>query len=209
MAESHRATDPGDSTLTAWMRRVTGGMVNRTAVGLVRLGITPNGLTITGLLLAIMAALLAAQGKLTDAGLVYLLGGPFDALDGAVARVGGKSSAFGAVLDSTLDRYGEALLLTGIGYALTTQGNGVGVVLAFLTLLGSVMVSYTRARSEGLGIDNKGGLFTRVERIILLGLGLMLGLLMPVLWLLAILTHITVAQRLWHVYRASQTLPPD
>ncbi len=203
MTDSQQQTQsPG--TFTAWLRHTSAGMVDRLALGLTRIGISPSGLTLIGLLLAMVAALLAAQGKMASAGLVYFLSGLFDGVDGAVARISDRVSKFGAILDSTLDRYGEALLLTGIGYSLAQRGDAAGVVAAFLTLLGSLMVSYTRARSEALGIENKGGLLTRVERIILLVGGLWLGLLMPILWILAVLTHFTVAQRLWQVYRASQ-----
>ena len=208
MSQPPPSTEASDSNLTAWLRRHTGATVNRVAQGFVRLGLTPNGLTIIGLLLSAISAMLAAQGKTVEAGLLYLLSGPFDALDGAVARASGKASPFGAILDSTLDRYGEAFLLTGIGYNAFRGHDGVGLVLCFVTLLGAVMVSYTRARSEGLGIDNKGGLLTRVERMILLGIGLLVGLHILALWALAVMTHITVGQRLWRVYRASQGNSP-
>ncbi len=189
---------------TSWLREKSGGFVTRLAKGLVKLGITANGLTIIGLLLSIAAAILAAQGKFVYAGFVYLLAGPFDALDGAVARESNQATAFGAIFDSTLDRYAEVFLLTGIGYRFSEMGDSLAVVLTFMAALGSIMVSYARARSEGLGFNYKGGLFTRVERIIVLGLGLILNLVSPALLIMALLTHVTVAQRLWHVYRSSQ-----
>lgn len=190
-------------TLTAWARRVSAGLVNGMAAGLVRLGISANGLTIMGTLVGVGAAVLAAQGRYLAAGILFIFAGPFDALDGAVARASGKVSRFGALLDSTLDRYSEALLLTGIGFSLARGGDWIGLILAFVAMLGSLMVSYTRARSEGLAVDNKVGLLTRFERIVLLSLALLTGWVVPGLWILAILTHFTVAQRVWHVYRAS------
>lgn len=183
-------------------RQISARLVGRIAEGFVRLRITANGLTVTGALLASASAILAAQGQNTQAAILFVLGSAFDGIDGAVARAQGRISRFGALLDSTLDRYSETLLLMGIGIWLARSGNLLGLTLTFLTVLGSVMVSYTRARSEGLGIENKGGLLTRFERIIILGLALLTGWIMPGLWLLTILTHFTVAQRLWRVYRA-------
>jgi CDP-diacylglycerol--glycerol-3-phosphate 3-phosphatidyltransferase len=175
------------------------------AAGLVRLGITANGLTIMGTLVGAGAAVLAAQGNYLSAGILFLCAGPFDALDGAVARASGKETRFGALLDSTLDRYSEALLLSGIGFSLARSGDWIGLLLAFLAVLGSLMVSYTRARSEGLAMDNKVGLLTRFERIILLGLAMLTGLVVHGLWVLTILTHFTVAQRVWHIYRSDRS----
>lgn len=196
-------------TVTAWARRVSAGLVGQMAAGLIRLGITANGLTIMGTLVGAGAAVLAAQGNYLMAGVLTILSGPFDALDGAVARASGTAGKFGALLDSTLDRYSEAMLLGGIGFSLARSGDWIGLILSFVAILGSLMVSYTRARSEGLAVENKGGLLSRLERVVLISLALLTGWVVPGLWILAILTHITVAQRVWHVYRAVQNTPPE
>lgn len=191
--------------LTAWLRRVTLPFVDRVAQAAVKLGIGPDALTIFGLIISGAAGVLAAQGRFVAAAIVYLLGVPFDGLDGAVARAGGRVTRFGALLDSTLDRYGEACILTGLGYHFAMSGQYTAVILAFASLMGSVMVSYTRARSEGLGVDNKVGLLTRVERFIITVLALLTGYVLIGLWVLAILTHFTVGQRMWHVYRVTRS----
>lgn len=195
---------PESENFTAWLRRLFSIPVGIVARGLVRLGIGPNGVTIGGFLLTVGAAWLAGHGEFARAGFVYLVGTGLDGLDGAVARAGGKVTHFGALLDSTLDRYGEAAVLSALGYHLAAAGNVVGVALAFAGLFGSVMVSYMRARSEGLGVQNKVGLLTRVERVIVLSLALLTGWLMPGLWALAILTQVTVFQRLYTLHRATR-----
>jgi CDP-diacylglycerol--glycerol-3-phosphate 3-phosphatidyltransferase len=161
-------------------------------------------LTFGGLIVSGLAGYLAARGLYVWAGVAIILGGPLDALDGAVARVTGRESRFGAMLDSVLDRYGEALILAGLGYHLMQTGRPIGAVLATAALFGSVMVSYARARSEGLGVDYKGGLLTRFERLALLVLALLTGYVVPALWVLAVLAHITVAQRVLFVWRATR-----
>ncbi|MCC6905859.1 MAG: CDP-alcohol phosphatidyltransferase family protein [Anaerolineae bacterium] len=205
MNESTPSTEATDAerpqTFTAWLRQSGAGIVSGMARGLIAVRIGPDVLTLMGLVLAIVAGILAAQGRFVWAGVVYLLGVPFDALDGAVARQSGKASRFGALLDSTLDRYGEAALLGGLAYYYAVQNQPVSILAIFAALFGSVMVSYTRARSEGLLIDNKVGLLTRVERFILTVIVLLIGRPMIGVWLLAGLTQVTVVQRLWHVYR--------
>ncbi len=185
-------------TLTSWLRQVTLPFVDGFARRLVRLGVSPNTLTAGGLILAVVSGLLVARGEYLWAGIALAVAAPFDAMDGAVARAGGRVSRFGALLDSTLDRYGEAAVLAGLGYHLSRRGESVGVLLAFVALFGSLMVSYLRARSEGLGIDNKVGLFTRFERTVILVVMLLTAQVMVGLWVLAVLTHVTVAQRVAH-----------
>jgi phosphatidylglycerophosphate synthase len=145
---------------------------------LIRLGLTPNAITTIGLLLNIGVAIIfvigAERGNRGDLGYVgwagglILFAGLFDMLDGQVARLGKMSSTFGALYDSVLDRYSELILFLGICYYLIAHHYFIGSLFAFIALIGSMMVSYTRARSEGLGIENKGGLMQRPERVILL-----------------------------------------
>jgi CDP-diacylglycerol--glycerol-3-phosphate 3-phosphatidyltransferase len=204
-----QSTPTRPESLSDLLRPVFKGLVDRIASSMIRIGVSPNGLTIIGALLGVCAALLAAQGAYASAGILCLLAGPFDALDGAVARMSGKMTRFGSLLDSTLDRYSEAFVLIGIGYSLARAGRWDGLVLAFLSMLGSLMVSYTRARSEGLAVENKGGWLTRFERVAILSVALLTGLIVPGLLLLAIFSHVTVGQRLWHGYRLTRPDKPD
>ncbi|MCW3106073.1 MAG: CDP-alcohol phosphatidyltransferase family protein [Segetibacter sp.] len=146
---------------------------------LIKLGLTPNMVTTIGLLLNIGVAVIfivgAEEGNRGDlryvgwAGALVLFAGLFDMLDGQVARLGNMSSTFGALFDSVLDRYSEFVMFLGICYYLVGHHYFISSLFAFIALIGSMMVSYTRARSEGLGIENKGGLMQRPERVVLVG----------------------------------------
>ncbi len=161
----------------------------------VALGITPNMITVAGLFGSIGAAVAIANGQLVLGGILVLLFGGLDMFDGAVARATGRATPFGALFDSVLDRLGEAVVLGGILVHQLDRGNDEEVILAFAAIVGSIMVSYVRARAEGLGLTMTSGLFTRPERIVVTGAALILGLLRPALWILAIVTLLTVAQR--------------
>ena len=151
---------------------------------LIKAGLTPNAVTTTGLLLNIGVAVIfivgAEEGNRGDlryvgwAGALILFAGLFDMLDGQVARVGNMSSVYGALFDSVLDRYSEFVMFLGICYYLVAHHYFISSLFAFIALIGSMMVSYTRARSEGLGIDNKGGLMQRPERVVLVGVSAVL-----------------------------------
>lgn len=146
---------------------------------LIKIGLTPNAVTTIGLLLNIGVAAIfiagAEEGGRADlryvgwAGALVLFAGLFDMLDGQVARLGNMSSTFGALFDSVLDRYSELIMFLGICYYLVAHHYFISSLFAFIALIGSMMISYTRARSEGLGIENKGGLMQRPERVILVG----------------------------------------
>jgi CDP-diacylglycerol--glycerol-3-phosphate 3-phosphatidyltransferase len=188
-------------TLTSRLRAIFQPVLDGVARALVRVGVTADMITLLGLLLAGAAGFFAARGAMGWAAGLLVLGFPFDAVDGAVARMRGGGGRFGALLDSTADRYGEALVLSGLAYYFSRVGRIDAVMLAFAALFGSVMVSYLRARSEGLGVDNKVGLLTRVERALVLVIALLSGYVVVGLWVLAVFTHVTVAQRLWNAYR--------
>ncbi|MCB0114026.1 MAG: CDP-alcohol phosphatidyltransferase family protein [Caldilineaceae bacterium] len=175
-----------------------------------RWGITPNGISIVGFLLTVAASALLAIGELRWGGVLLLIAASFDMLDGALARHTNQVSKFGAFLDSTLDRYSESITLLGltIFYASHSQ-NQLHLVLIFLALIGSWMVSYTRARAEGLQIERKGGLLQRPERIAILIAGLILGWMLPVLWVLAVLTNFTALQRIRAVYAQTLSTNPS
>ncbi len=172
-----------------------------------RLGLTPNALTILGSLLTASVGLLAAQGWFLWAGLGLWLFSLTDTLDGALARATGRVSTFGAFLDSVCDRYAEAAVFLGLIWWYQANGDALGVALAYLAIVGSLMVSYARARAEGVGLQAaEVGWFQRPERVVALGVGLLAAAAAPlalllVLGLLAVMTHVTVLQRVRHVAR--------
>jgi CDP-diacylglycerol---glycerol-3-phosphate 3-phosphatidyltransferase len=168
-----------------------------------KLGLHPNTVTLLGFFCNVGAGLILSTGRLVWGGVFLLIASSVDSLDGALARVSGRKSRFGAFLDSTLDRLSESALLLGLLAWLLRQGAVLEAYLIFLVLLGSVMVSYTRARAEGVGYDCKVGLLTRLERVVMLSVGLMIGWVRPTLIVMAILTWITVFQRVWYVYQES------
>jgi CDP-diacylglycerol--glycerol-3-phosphate 3-phosphatidyltransferase len=169
------------------------------------LHITPDMLTIAGFLLNCVAGLLIARGYIVWGGVVMTcLAMPLDGLDGPLARSTGKQSKWGAFLDSTLDRYAEAALLVGLAWYFQSQNDHWSVIGSMLALLGSLMVSYARAKAESLGLHGEVGLFSRFGRFLTLVAGLFLFVVTPLsivimVWALAILSNITAIQRMMHV----------
>ncbi len=168
-----------------------------------RTSITPNALTWTGFLLIVAAAAVIATGHLFAGGWVFLFASAFDLLDGALARITGKTTDFGAALDSTLDRFSEAIVLLAIMFVYARdQSYWLGLLTGF-TMICSFLVSYVRARAEGLGLKLTEGFFTRAERVVVLGLGLLLsqfsGILAIALAIITVLSFFTAAQRLFLV----------
>ncbi|UCC78029.1 MAG: CDP-alcohol phosphatidyltransferase family protein [Anaerolineales bacterium] len=165
---------------------------------------SPNSLTMVGYVLSLLVMYVLATGQLQLGGVLVAVAAMFDALDGAVARAMGTTSTFGAFFDSVIDRYSEATVLFGL--LLWYQGRAAEqeVALIYVTLLGSLMVSYARARAEGLGIACKVGWLTRFERVALLSIGLILQHVRLVLWVMAVLTNVTALQRVYHVWRVSR-----
>ncbi len=161
---------------------------------------TPNTLTVIGFIITLFASYMLTFDLLIG-GILILAGGVFDILDGVVARIHNKSSKFGAFLDSVLDRYSDAFILLAIAWNLWRNDNATGALLCFGILVGAFLISYTRARAEGLGEECKHGLMERPERIILIAFGAITGFIMPVLWIMLLLTHFTVFQRIYHVWR--------
>jgi phosphatidylglycerophosphate synthase len=180
------------------------------ALFLGRLGFTPNALTIIGSVLTGCVGLMAAQGWFLAAGVCLFVFSATDTLDGALARATDRVSTFGAFLDSVCDRYAEAAVFLGLVWWYQTHADALGVVLAYLALVGSLMVSYARARAEGVGLEAKDvGWFQRPERIITLGVSLLLASVVPIaiqlaLALLVVLTTVTVLQRVTHVARSTR-----
>jgi phosphatidylglycerophosphate synthase len=161
--------------------------------------LSPNILTVIGFLITVIAALIIPV-NLRLGGIFILFGGIFDMLDGISARTNGTTTKFGAFLDSVLDRYSDAFLFLSIAWFLAAQGNHTGAFLSLGTLVGAFLISYTRARAEGLGESCHTGIMERPERIILLIFGTLTGLIVPVLWVMLVLTHITVLQRIYYVW---------
>lgn len=170
---------------------------------LVRAGISPNMVTVSGLLFNAFVAIVLAGGHYFWGGVLTLLAGVFDMLDGAVARAGNKVSVFGGFLDSTLDRYSEAVLLFGLLYHFQQIDNTTATALVYITFVGSIMTSYTRARSEAAGLTNDAGFFQRTERVVLLGVCLLFRIPVAALWILAIGTNLTALYRVYTVYRTT------
>ncbi|MCX5753980.1 MAG: CDP-alcohol phosphatidyltransferase family protein [Candidatus Krumholzibacteria bacterium] len=172
---------------------------------LVKAGVPPLGVTIAGLILSFAGAFAIARGELIAGGVLLIVSGVCDTLDGSLARRSGKESVFGAFIDSTIDRVAELAYFGAlIMYYVSREGGGrFAVPLVVAALAGSFLTSYTRARAEGLGIDCRVGLLERPERVALLVLGLLLGrtALFVVIACLAVLTLVTTIQRIVHVHR--------
>lgn len=190
-------------TLTDLARKWGKGFLEPIASLIGRMGVSPNVVTLVGTLLNLGVAWVLAQGYLRIGGVLVPLVALFDALDGTLARLTGKRSRFGAFLDSTMDRFSEAILYLGLLFYYTRYDARPEILLIYATIVGSLMVSYARARAEGLGLDCKVGLLTRLERIIILTIALVLDQMTIALWILAILTNFTAFQRMYHVWRAT------
>src|SRR3954465_13445221 len=172
--------------------------------------LTPNAISLTGFALCVVAAVLVWQEMWVLGGLAFIVGSVCDTLDGRYSRMSGKGTSFGAFLDSTLDRIEEGVVLTAVAAYFSKQGNDTAVAAVVLAVLASLMVSYTRARAEALGVECKIGIADRPVRVVILSAGLVLAagelidggvLLAPSVYVLAGLSVVTVVQRIWHVRR--------
>jgi CDP-diacylglycerol--glycerol-3-phosphate 3-phosphatidyltransferase len=165
-------------------------------------GITPNTLTLINLALNIVAAYVVATGDFLPGGVLVLVSGLFDLLDGALARFIKQTTKFGAILDSTVDRISEAATLCGLLiWYVPQEGASLKIIFIFVVLIGSFLVSYIRARAEGLGWQCQVGLFTRAERVIVLAIGLLINQIFIALCVLAVFVFITVVQRLVYLWK--------
>lgn len=171
------------------------------ARALARTGITPNQLTVLGLLLTIGVAWILSRGDFLLGGFLVLLSGAFDLLDGGLARATGRTTRFGALLDSTFDRFSEAALFLGLMSYYANQGSYQEIMLIGAAMAGSMTTSYVRARAEGLGLTCEVGLFTRPERVIVLAIGLIFNQMLVVLWVIAVLSNLIAWQRVLHVLK--------
>jgi phosphatidylglycerophosphate synthase len=168
-----------------------------------RIPFSPNGLTITGFLITTVAAFILPQ-NIRLGGVLILVGSVFDMLDGVVARTRGRATKFGAFLDSVLDRYSDAFIFLSLAYYLAAKGDHNGAFLSLGTLVGAFLISYARARAEGLGESCHTGIMERPERIILLIIATLTGWIVPILWVMMVLTHFTAIQRILHVWMATK-----
>ncbi len=172
--------------------------------------LTPNAISLTGFLLCVVAAVLVWQEELLLGGIAFVVGSVCDTLDGRYSRMSGKGSPFGAFLDSTLDRIEEGIVLAAVAVTFSKDGEDFAVGAVVIAVLASLMVSYTRARAEALGVECKVGIADRAVRVVILSAGLILArgagildveLIEPAVWVLAGLSVITVGQRIFHVRR--------
>jgi CDP-diacylglycerol--glycerol-3-phosphate 3-phosphatidyltransferase len=172
--------------------------------------LTPNAISLTGLVLNLVAAVLVWERLFFLGGVAFIVGSIMDTLDGRYSRMSGKGTPFGAFLDSTLDRIEEGIVLTAVAGYFALTGKQVAAAAVVVAVLASLMVSYTRARAEALGVECKVGIATRPVRVVILSIGLIFArgaslgdfqLLEPAVYVLAALSLVTVGQRIWHVRR--------
>ena len=168
--------------------------------------VSPNLLTVVGTLISLLAAAALARGSFRSAGLLILAGGVFDLIDGVVARHHGITTRFGGFLDSTLDRLADMALLVGVAVHFARGGDAPHVLLAGAALITSVLVSYAQARAELVVPDFRVGFFERAERVVVLALGALFGLLVPALWIITLGSAITVAQRFSKAYQEMEQI---
>lgn len=176
---------------------------------LARLGVTPNMLTVAQLIGGVIAAVIIANGELLIGGIVVILAAGLDAFDGTLARTTGQVTKFGGVFDSTIDRMFEGAVMAGILYYYLDAGAKEESMLVFVAMVGSLCVSYVRARAEVEGVSLYDGIFTRVVRLLFLTVGLVLDILYPVLWILAVATVLTAFHRLFVTWQKLRDEKPE
>ncbi len=183
--------------LFKWILDPIGGFLNK-------IGLTPNSITMLGLLGNIAAAFFLANGEIVLGGVIVLVMWPVDALDGTMARLRGEPTDFGGFVDSVTDRYSELAIFAGLLYYFVVQDNTIAVMLVFASASGSILVSYTRARAEALNYDAKIGALTRVERYLVLAPGLIFNIPLVAMWIIAILANFTALQRIFYVRKQAR-----
>jgi CDP-diacylglycerol--glycerol-3-phosphate 3-phosphatidyltransferase len=193
-------------TFTDRMRVYFKGILDPLGRFLNRLGLTPNTMTLLGLAGNVVGALLLAKGEMLWGGILILLMGPVDGLDGTMARLRGTAGQFGAFVDSVSDRYSELVIFAGLIYYYSQQGDSQTMMVVYAAAAGSVLVSYIRSRGQSLGWDTKVGILTRMERYLILAPALILStwsgfILVIAIWIIAIFSNITAIQRIIDVRR--------
>lgn len=170
-----------------------------------RLGLTANAVTVLGFLLTAAVAVVIATGRTQLGGVLLIFTLAFDAVDGTLARLMGTTSRFGAFLDSTLDRWAEVALYGALVWLFLHNKQDTGVLLSTSAMAMSLLVSYTRARAEGIGIQCRDGILTRFERMVILIAGLLFNQIIWALWIIAILAGLTAVQRIWVTWQIART----
>lgn len=188
-------------TFTDKLRSLFDGFLKTIGRSLLKVGIKANFITVLGVIGNCIAAYFISRGDLRWGGVILLLTGPLDAIDGTVARLQGNSKPFGALLDSVCDRISEAAIMLGFLIYFLARNDATGCVLVFFSLVGSLLVSYVRARAQSLGVDPKIGIMTRVERFIVVVLCLLFSQPEIGLWIIALLTTVTIIQRTWYAWK--------
>ena len=188
-------------TLSDRARVIFKGVLDPIGAFFNRLGIFPNTMTIIGVLGNVVAAVLLALGYITVGGILVLIMGLVDTLDGTMARLRGMPSDFGAFVDSVSDRYSELFILGGLLYYFSHQGDWISVIGIYIAACGSVLVSYIRARGAAVGMDTKVGFLSRFERYLVLAPTLILSIPMVGVWIIAVLANVTAIQRITDVRR--------
>ena len=193
-------TMPSMQEYRTQIRRISARYVESPAARLLeKMGLTPNQLTVVGLLLSGATAYLLSIGLFVAGGVLLILASALDMADGSLARLQGRATAVGALLDSTADRISEAVIFLGLLLFYISPRSISEVLLIFLALISSFMVSYLRARGEGLGVDCNVGVMTRPERVLVLAAGLLVGQIFVALVVIAAFSFITALHRFWHI----------
>jgi CDP-diacylglycerol--glycerol-3-phosphate 3-phosphatidyltransferase len=204
-AEKETEESQEKSTLTDRMRVWFRGILDPIGGFLNRLGLKPNTITLLGLIGNTLGAYFLAQGKMTLGGVIILLMGPVDALDGTMARLRGESSDFGAFVDSVTDRYSELIIFGGLLIFFLREDQWIAAGVTYLAAAGSILVSYTRSRAQSLGYDTKVGILTRMERYLVLAPSLVINLPLVGVVIIAILANLTALQRIWDIRRQTHS----
>lgn len=204
MSEIEETKQKEGWSFESFMRKTFKGLLDAIAGFLLKIGLTPNVVTLFGVAFSAGVAVLLALGHITWGGILMVLAAPMDALDGSMARLSGKVSNFGAFLDSVTDRYSEMIIMAGLLVYFIGQSNTTAIYLIFAAAIGSILVSYTKARAESLGYNAKVGILTRVERVIVLDVCLIFNIPIVALWILAILANFTALQRIFFVWKQAK-----
>ena len=200
----NQSKDQESKTFSDYLRRIFKGILDKIGTFLNELGIRPNVITTAGLVGNIIAGVMIAMGHLFWGGVIAMVTSPLDALDGTMARLRNENSRYGAFVDSVTDRYSEVALYSGLLVHFIINGTWQDALLVFFAAIGSILVSYIRAKAEALNYSAKIGLFTRVERYLVLIPGIILGIPRISLWILAILSNFTALQRFWYVRKQAK-----
>lgn len=197
--------------LPEWVKELYLRAIDPVVRFFIELELNPNFFTTIGFVVSLIAAYFFAAGQLRIAGVLVLLAGTFDIIDGKVARATNRVTKFGALYDSTLDRYAEVVMFFGLAYHFITRGPALAAIAVSIALGGSIMVSYVRARAEGLGFECNVGLMQRPERIVFLGFGAIFHeyVLIAAVCVVAVLANFTAIQRLHHVWAKENGLKAE